>query len=216
MMRYLAEKEEMITRFLRLYESGMINMFEGNITVRTPDCVLVTPSQMEKDKITPEMIIEMDMDGNVLNDPPARPSSEYKMHLAIYRLRDDLKAAVHTHSIYATSYAVAGQPIRGNMAEILMFFGGEIPVCSYGTPGTDAIYADFPRYFVEQDKDAVLLANHGIVTAGKSLADAYSKTEAAEKLAMINTQVRLIGSENVLTEEEREPLLAFYRKRRER
>ena len=74
-MRYISEKEEMIARFLRLYESGMINMFEGNITVRTPDGILVTPSQMEKDRITPEMIIEMDMDGNVLNSPPARPSS---------------------------------------------------------------------------------------------------------------------------------------------
>ena len=215
-MRYISEKEEMIARFLRLYESGMINMFEGNITVRTPDGILVTPSQMEKDRITPEMIIEMDMDGNVLNSPPARPSSEYKMHLAVYRLRPDLKAIVHTHSAYATSYAVAGLPVRGNAAELFMFFGGEIPVCSYGAPGSEAIYADFPKYFVEQDKDAVLLANHGIVTAGKTLADAYSKTEAAEKIAMITTQVRLLGAEHVLTEEEKEPLLAFYKGRKKR
>ena len=215
-MRYISEKEEMIARFLRLYESGMINMFEGNITVRTPDGILVTPSQMEKNRITPEMIIEMDMDGKVINSSPARPSSEYKMHLAVYRLRPDLKAIVHTHSAYATSFAVAGQPIRGNAAELFMFFGGEIPVCSYGAPGSEAIYADFPKYFVEQDKDAVLLANHGIVTAGKTLADAYSKTEAAEKIAMITTQVRLLGAEHVLTEEEKEPLLAFYKGRKKR
>ena len=215
-MRYLEEKKEMIARFRKLYESGMINMFEGNITVRMPDCVLVTPSQMEKDRITPEMIIEMDMDGNIIGNPPSKPSSEYKMHLAVYRLREDLKAIVHTHSAHATSFAVAGQPVRGNMAEIFMFFGGEIPVCSYGAPGSDAIYADFPRFFVQEDKDAVLLANHGVVTAGKSLADAYSRTEAAEKLAMIEKEVRLLGTENVLTEEERAPLLAFYKTRKNR
>ncbi len=215
-MRYQNEKEEMIARFLRLYESGMINMFEGNITVRTPDCVLVTPSQKEKDKITPEMIIEMDFEGNILNDPPAKPSSEYRMHLLLYRLRDDINAIVHTHSAYATSYAVARKPVRGNMAELYMFFGGEIPVCSYGTPGTEEICADFPKYFVEEDKDAVLLANHGIVTAGKTLADAYSKAESAEKLAMIGIQARLIGEKDALTDEEKEPLLALYNRNRSR
>ena len=56
-MRYISEQEEMIARFLRLYESGMINMFEGNITVRTPDGILVTPSQMEKDRITPIIVM---------------------------------------------------------------------------------------------------------------------------------------------------------------
>lgn len=215
-MRYVKEKEEMISRFLKLYQSGMINMFEGNITLRMPDCILVTPSQMEKDKITPEMIAEMDLEGRVLNDPEVKPSSEYKMHLAIYRLREDLKAIVHTHSPYATAYAVSGRPIRGNMAEMFMFFGGEIPVCSYGPPGSERIYADFPRYFIDEDKDSVLLANHGIVTAGRSLADAMSRTEAAEKLALIDTQVKLIGTEHVLSDAERSPLLEFYAKRRQR
>lgn len=216
MIRYRKEKEKMISRFLKLYQSGMINMFEGNITVRMPDCILVTPSQMEKDQITPGMIAEMDMNGRILNDPEAKPSSEYKMHLEVYRLREDLNAIVHTHSPYATAYAVSGQPIRGNMAEIFMFFGGEIPVCSYGPPGSETLYADFPRYFIDEDKDAVLLANHGVVTAGRSLADAMSKAEAAEKLALINTQVRMIGTEHVLSGLEREPLLAFYAGRKTR
>ena len=213
-MRFETEKREIIGRFRRLYESGMINMFEGNISVRAGDVILMTPSQMEKEKITPAMITEMDIDGNVLNEPEVKASSEYKLHLAVYRLRDDIRAVVHTHSTYATACAVSGIPVAGNMAEIFMFFGGEIPVCTYGAPGSEAIYADFPRYFVDEDRDAVLLANHGVVTAGRTLAEAYSKTEAAEKIAKINAIVRESGSELVLPEEEREKLLDFYRKRK--
>lgn len=213
-MRFETEKREIIGRFRRLYESGMINMFEGNISVRAGDVILMTPSQMEKEKITPAMITEMDIDGNVLNEPEVKASSEYKLHLAVYRLRDDIRAVVHTHSTYATACAVSGIPVAGNMAEIFMFFGGEIPVCTYGAPGSEAIYADFPRYFVDEDRDAVLLANHGVVTAGRTLAEAYSKTEAAEKIAKINAIVHESGSELVLPEEEREKLLDFYRKRK--
>ena len=213
-MRFEAEKREIIERFRRLYDSGMINMFEGNISMRAGEVILMTPSQMEKEKITPGMITEMDIDGNVLNKPEVKASSEYKLHLTVYRLREDIRAVVHTHSAYATSFAVSGRPVAGNMAEIFMFFGGEIPVCAYGAPGTEAIYAEFPKYFVDEDKDAVLLANHGVVTAGRTLAEAYSKTEAAEKIAMINTIVDGIGSESVLPEEEKEKLLAFYRSRK--
>ena len=216
MLRYRKEKEEIVSRFLRLYEAGMINMFEGNISMRMDDCVLITPSQMEKDQITAEDVVELEMEGNRLNDNGRSPSSEYRMHLAVYRLRDDLKAVVHTHSPYATAYAVAGIPIRVSMAETYMFFGGEIPVCSYGAPGTDDISADFRKYFIDEDKDSVLVGNHGAVSSARTLQEAFSKTEAIEKLAMIDSEVKKLGSERRFTEEEKETLLKFYRERKDR
>ena len=116
-------KEEIVRYFRRLYEQGTINLFEGNISARVGDVVLMTPSQQNKETLLPEMIVEMDMEGNVKgNGLP--PSSEYRMHLALYRLRPDLGAVVHTHSAFASAFALAGKPIRNAMAEMWMFYGG--------------------------------------------------------------------------------------------
>ena len=212
-MRFEKEKKEIIARFRRLYESGMINMFEGNISLRCGNTVLITPSQMEKDRIWLDHIIEMDLNGKIKNVTGVNPSSEYKMHLEIYRLRPDVNAVVHTHSCYATAYALARKPIANAMAELYMFFGGEIPVCSYAEPGSDALFAEFPRYFVDEDRDAVLLANHGLVTASHSLANAYSLTEAAEKIAKIGLMAERLGGGISLTDEEKDALLARYKNR---
>lgn len=207
------QKEEIVRFFRRLYEQGTINLFEGNISARIGDTVLMTPSQQNKETLRPEMIVEMDMDGAV-KENEFRPSSEYRMHLALYRLRGDVGAVVHTHSAFASSFALAGQPIRNEMAEIWMFYGGEIPCCAYGTPGTDAVFADFERYFVREDRDAALLANHGLVTVGRDVEDAFSKAEAVEKLAKITFLTRMLGGEAPLPPGEAEALLARYRKGR--
>ncbi len=190
-------KEEIVRYFRRLYEQGTINLFEGNISARVGDVVLMTPSQQNKETLLPEMIVEMDMEGNVKGNV-LRPSSEYRMHLALYRLRPDLGAVVHTHSAFASAFALAGKPIQNDMAEMWMFYGGEIPCCAYGEPGTDAVFADFERYFVKEDKDAVLLANHGLVTAGRDVEQAFSKAEAVEKLAKITVLAQLLGGEQPL------------------
>lgn len=203
-------REDMVRYFRRLYEQGTINMFEGNISVRAGDTVLMTPSQQNKETMRPEMVVELMPDGTA-RENGFRPSSEYRMHLAIYRLRPDVGAVVHTHSAFATAFALAGQPIQNELAETWMFYGGEIPCCAYGTPGTDAVFAEFERRFVTEDRGAVLLANHGLVTAGKNLEDAFAKAEAVEKLAKITLLTRLLGGALPLPAGETETLLARYR-----
>ena len=207
-------KEEIVHYFKRLYEQGTINLFEGNISARRGDTILMTPSQQNKETITADRIVELGPDGQVRSGG-CRPSSEYRMHLAIYRLRPDVGAVVHSHSACATAFALAGQPIRNELAETYWYYGGEIPCCAYGTPGTDAVFADFERYFAREDKDAVLLANHGLVTAGRDVEDAFSKAEAVEKLAKITLLARLLGGESPLPAGEAEVLLARYARRRD-
>ena len=191
-------KTAMVALFRRLYDRGMVNLYEGNISVRLDDRLLVTPSQQSKETITPQMVVEMDAEGRVLQSAGVAPSSEAGMHLEIYRLRPDVRAAIHVHSPYATAFALAGKPIAGEAAELWMLFGGEIPCCTYGTPGTDAVFAEFARYLVDEGRNAVLLANHGLVCVGRDLDEAFARVEAAEKLAQIIWLARALGPENPL------------------
>jgi L-fuculose-phosphate aldolase len=204
-------RDEIIRYFKKCYELGFVNMFEGNVSARVGDKVLITPSQQNKETITPDMLSELSLDGEILREGGVRPSSEYRMHLALYRLRPDIRAIVHVHSPFATAWAMNSRPIRGDLAEVYMFFGGEIPVCSYGTPGTDSVFSDFGRFFVNENKDTVLLANHGLTAGAQTVEQAFAKAEAAEKLAKILSIAQLTGKPHHLTEREKEALLAKYR-----
>lgn len=205
------QKAELTRCFRKLYEQGTVNLFEGNLSVRCGDTILMTPSQQNKETMTPDMIVALDPAGRLLTENGYRPSSECRMHLALYRLRRDVGAIVHTHSAFASAFAVAGQAITGAAAELYLFFGGSIPCCAYGTPGTDAVFAEFERWFVDERRDAVLLANHGLVAAGRDLEDAFAKAEAAEKLAKTILLARLLGGEQPLPPGAAEELLARWR-----
>lgn len=201
-------KTELVRCFKKLYENGTVNMFEGNLSIRDGDTILMTPSQQNKETMTPEMIVEMDQDGSILSDNGFRPSSEFRMHLEVYRLRPDVGAIVHDHSAFATAFALAGVPITCELAEMYMFFGGKIPFCTYGKPGTDKVFAEFEQHFVNENLDVVLLSNHGLVAAGKNLEDAYAKAEAAEKIARITLLAKLLGGEQPLPPGAAEALLS--------
>ena len=111
------------------YRLQMVNMFEGNVSVRYEDKMLITPSQINKEIMTPEMIIETDMEGNILYQPEnLHPSSETKMHLEVYHVRSDVQAVVHNHSIYATAYAINGMPIVSDALTEMNVTFGQVPV----------------------------------------------------------------------------------------
>ena len=206
------KREQIVRCFRKLYEQGTINLYEGNFSARDGDSILMTPSQQNKETMTPDMLVVLDAEGRILSSSGLKPSSEYRMHLEIYRLRLDLGAVVHTHSAYASAFALAGIPIRSELAELNMFYGGEIPCCAYGAPGTDAVYADFERYFLWERKDVVLLANHGLVAAGHDVEEAFSRAEAVEKLAKTAFLARLLGGECPLPDGAAEELIGRWRK----
>ena len=96
-----------------------------------------------------------------------------------------------------------------------MYYGGDIPVCPYGRPGTDDVFKDFKKFFVDRDKDVLLLSNHGLVTSGKNVSDAFNKAEAVEKLAKITILSETLGPDNPLSAVEKEKLLEIYKQRRQ-
>ena len=207
-----AKREQIVRCFRKLYEQGTINLFEGNFSARDGETVLMTPSQQNKETMTPAMLVVLDAEGKLLSSNGFLPSSEARMHLAIYRLRPDLGAVVHTHSTFASAFALAGKPIRSELAELHLFYGGEIPCCAYGEPGTDAVFADFERYFLREQKDVVLLANHGLVAAGRDVQEAFSRAEAVEKLAKTALLARLLGGECPLPDGAAAKLIDRWRK----
>ena len=200
-MAWEQEKAEIVRIVKAMYHSGMTNLFEGNVSVCTGSTILLTPSQQDKERLTPDMILELDMDGNVLYAKEGlRPSVEYRMHAMLYRVRPDIGAVVHNHSTYATAYAMAGKPIASEAHLELNLLFGEIPVAPYGMIGTEAIYAGLVPLM--QDYHVALLENHGLLAVGPDLVTAFSRAEAAEKMAKTLLMTRLLGGEKPLPPEE--------------
>ena len=150
-------KQEMCEIGKRVYDRGMVASNDGNFSVKLNEHeYLCTPTGVSKGFMTPEFICKVDENGNVLEaNEGFRPSSEIKMHLRIYQKREDVHAVVHAHPMYATTFAIAGQPLMDPiMPEAVIFLGG-VPLARYGTPGTVEV-PDSVEPFLDQ-YDAVLL-----------------------------------------------------------
>lgn len=201
-------KEDIVRIAKREYNCGMVNMFEGNISSRLKDRYFITPSQVSKETMTAEMIIELDAQGNVVHALPGlRPSTEYKMHLEIYRLRPDITAVIHNHSTYATAFACNNAPIESDILTEMNLTLGSVPVAPYGTPGTERLYAGFQGLI--GDTFAMLLENHGVLTYADSLDMAYSYAEAVEKVAKTLFIARLLGEGSHIPAEEIAAMQAY-------
>ena len=200
-MRFEQEKAEIVRIVKAMYHSGMTNLFEGNVSMLVDGVMLLTPSQQDKERLTPDMILELNLDGQVLYAKEnLRPSAEYRMHAALYRMRPDIRAVVHNHSTYATAYAMAGLPVTSDAHLELNLLFGEIPVAPYGMLGTEAIFAGLEPLMREHH--VVLLENHGLLAVAGDLVTAFSRAEAAEKMAKTLLMTRLLGGEKPLPPEE--------------
>lgn len=186
-----------------MYDKKMVNAFEGNISIKEGEKVYITPSGVCKGYLTEEMITIVDEAGNVIEGDHA-PSSELKLHLAVYRLRKDVKSVIHNHSAFATAYAIANKPIESLAYPEMIIAFDKIPVVKYGTPSTDEVHSGLSEYIF--NTDVFLLANHGIVSIGSDIYDAYYKIEAAESVAKTLTIAQFLGGEAQLPNEKIEIL----------
>lgn len=204
-------KKEMCEIGKRVYDRGMVASNDGNFSVKLNDNeYLCTPTGVSKGFMTPEYICKVDAKGNILKaNEGFRPSSEIKMHMRIYEKRPDVKAVVHAHPMYATTFAIAGKPLMEPiMPEAVIFLGG-VPLAKYGTPSTMEI-PDAVEEFLE-DYDAVLLENHGALTYSDSLLNAYHKMESVEFYARLMYQAMAIGGPQILSDERVEQLYEIRR-----
>ncbi len=194
----------------KMHGRQMVNTNEGNVSAFDGERVYITPSQVCKETLMPEMIAVCDLNGRQL-DGPLPISSETDMHLHIYKLRDDVRAVTHCHAPFATAFAINRKPIRSDSYTELIFLHDEIPVVAYGTPGTPAISAGIKDYIFQTDM--VLLANHGLVTVGATLEDAYRRAESAESLAKTLFIAQMLGGGHPLAPAELDELYTMRRQK---
>jgi L-fuculose-phosphate aldolase len=184
----------------RLWQAGLLAGQDGNISVRfQPDRLLVTPSGLPKADLVAEDLVEVDLQGRHLAGS-RKASTELDLHLRVYRAREECGAVVHAHPPTATAFAVAGEGIPGNVLPEVAVLMGDVPVVPYATSGTPAL-GNALEPFLEAC-DAVLLANHGAVSWGDTLASARIRMESLEHAARILLAARSLGQVIRLTPEQ--------------
>ena len=187
-----AEARRMALCCRQLAAQGLIAGRDGNLSVRlAADRVLVTPSGHLKALVSARDMVEVNLGGKPRRAGARKPTSELDLHLRILRHRPDVHAVVHAHPPMATAFAVAGEEIPANLLPELIFVVGPVPLVPYGTPGTPELGDRVMPYL--QGHDALLLANHGAVTMGKTLDEAWIRMESLEHCARIILAARLIG-----------------------
>lgn len=202
-------KSEIIEVGRRMYEKGYVVANDGNISVRADkDSIWVTPAGVSKGYMNEDMLVRVALDGSIA-EGAYKPSSEVKMHLRVYRENPSVCAAVHAHPPVATAFAASGlsldEPILSETAMLL----GDVPLVPYATPGTDAVPNGVAPYC--NTHCALLLANHGVLTWGNSLEQAYFRLEELEQTARIYMISKfIIKSPKPLTKEQIELLPKFF------
>lgn len=191
-------KEEIVKISQRMYHEGLVAATSGNISCydRASGKVAITPSSIAYDDLTAESITVIDMNGNVVEGPYA-PSSEWQMHLRVYEKMDDVNAVVHTHSTFATAFAVIREPVDKILIEMDAYLGGAIPLAGFAEPGSIEL-GDAVVEGLQHNRTSCLLSNHGALAVGEDLEDAYTKAVYVEDAAKIYYNARNIGTPVIL------------------
>ena len=178
-------KQQVCERALEAYHTGLFEGTCGNLSVydRETGRVVITPSCFPYEQYTPADMVVIDLNGDVL-EGRHKPSSEWIMHTMVYREKPEVGSVIHTHSPYATSFAVRGVGIPAVLMEMIPTLGGAIPLAPFGMPGTDEV----GRRAVEAlsgGHGGCLLAYHGVLAVGETLEQALVRAGYVENAAKI-------------------------------
>lgn len=185
----------------RLYARGLTTTSGGNISLRVSnDLVLLTPSATDKGHMAADQIAEIGLDGSN-RTTHLKPSGETMMHLEIYRRRPDVLAIVHAHPPMASVFTVSDRPLNVRLIAESYAILGEPALAPYALTGTDAL-AEHVADCLAGDTACVLMKNHGVLTVGRSLLEAFDRMEVLENAAKINLFAHLVGSTQELNNEQ--------------
>lgn len=200
-------KQEICEIGRRIYAKGFAAANDGNISYRIGENeVLCTPTMTSKGFLTPDDICTVDMEGKQLAGRKKR-SSEVLLHLTIMKRRPDVKSVVHCHPPHATAFAVAREPIPQCVLPEVEVFLGDVPITRYETPGGQK-FADTILPFVDKT-NVIILANHGTVSYGETVEQAYWWTEILDAYCRILMLAKSLGKVNYFSEGETRELLDF-------
>jgi L-fuculose-phosphate aldolase len=174
-----------------LHTQGFVAAADGNLSVRLDSRrIMVTPTGFSKGALQPEDMVVVDLQGRKLSGS-RNPTSEIGMHLTIYRMRPDVGAVVHAHPCTATGFASAGIALDEPLCSEIVVTLGSVPLAPYATTGTAELSQSLAPFI--KDHNAILMANHGVVTYGADLQQAYMRMEAVEHYAKIVLVARQLG-----------------------
>ena len=199
-MKTEQQHREDICRFGKLlHQAGMVAATDGNLSVRLDEgTILCTPTGMSKGLMEAEDMVIVDGDGKKLSGSRG-VSSEIAMHLLIYGKRPDIHAVVHAHPPTATGFAAAGLALDRALCAELIVTLGSVPLARYETPGTPELAGALEP--LVGDHEAILMANHGVVTYGADLHTAFMNMETVEHFAKIALVTHMLGKQETISDQ---------------
>ena len=214
-MKWQSERTLVVQTAQQLLRLGLVAATSGNVSMRLEGdekegLIAVTPAGTDYETMTPEDIVVVDYDVDVIEGDTV-PSSESLTHVAVYKARRDISAVIHTHSIYASVLAVAGVPLPPILDELVAYLGGPVEVAEYGFPSTEDLGEKAIQAMGE--RNAVFIRNHGVLAAGRDMPDALRACELVERAAQIYIQARALGSVRTLPSEVVEAEVNIFRMR---
>lgn len=193
-------RDEIVRYGKCLYERGFIAATDGNVSVRLDsNRLLITPTCVCKGQLQADDLVIVDLDGHKL-EGERNVSSEVAMHLLIYSMRPDVHGIVHAHPPTATGFAAAGIALDEPLISEVVLTIGSVPLAQYACPGTDDLPESL-RPFVP-NHNAILMANHGVVTYGDDLDQAFMNMETVEHFAKIALVTRTLGQRQSIAPDE--------------
>jgi L-ribulose-5-phosphate 4-epimerase len=196
-------REELCELHRRLVSSGLVAWTSGNVSARVPgtELMLIKPSGVEYQDLTPESMVLCDLDGRPAADGDGdgngnglSPSSDTAAHAYVYRQMPEVGGVVHTHSAYATAWAARGEPVPCVLTAIADEFGGEIPVGPFALIGGDDIGRGVVETLTGHRSKAVLMRSHGVFAIGRGPRDAVKAAVMCEDAARTVHLARALGT----------------------
>jgi L-fuculose-phosphate aldolase len=184
----------------RLDQKGLVNAYEGNISVRKDGLIYITPTGKNKAFLDEEMICVLEEKSLKQIGGKFPPSSEVLLHVNSFQTRADISAVIHAHPPYLTAFALDNRPVETKAYPEMMGNFKKIPVAPYGRPGTPDIFE--PARELIKKYDGVLLSNHGVLVVGKDVYNAMNKAEAMEAIARVLSLAEQIGQPVDLPDDE--------------
>jgi L-fuculose-phosphate aldolase len=203
-MNEQALRQQLLDYALALNSSGLSVGRSGNLSVRFEDACLITPSGMAYQQMSAGDMVLIDFDGHS-QQQALKPSSEWHFHCGIYRSRPDVNAVVHAHSTYCTSLACSHKPIPAFHYMVAVAGGRDIPLVPYALFGTQELSGHVSQAL--HDRQACLLANHGMISIGKDLPAAFNLAFEVETLAQQYCEVLKLGEPRLLSNQQMDAVL---------
>lgn len=184
-------RRELVRIGKSMHRVGYTPATAGNLSVRLDERrILATPTGCSKSLLQTSDMVIVDLEGHKLSGV-RNVTSEIGMHLAVYRMRPDVQAIVHAHPPIATAFAACRKPLDQPICSEIMMTTGLVPLAEYATTGTEEVGASLQPFLLTHD--AILLANHGLLTYGETLMDAFMKTETVEHFAQVCLAAHQLG-----------------------